>query len=207
MDRKAHWETIYAAKAPTEVSWYQASPTLSLELIEAIGAGKNARIIDIGGGASLLVDHLLDRGYPNLTVLDISANALRRAKERLGERAGRVIWLEADATAGELGGPYDIWHDRAVFHFLTDPQDRTRYVQAVERAIAPGGHLIIATFSLEGPPKCSGLDVKRYSSQTLQEEFGGRFQLVETREELHTTPANVRQAFLYARFQKSSHGA
>ena len=207
MDRKAHWETIYAGKAPTEVSWYQASPALSLELIEATGAGKDARIIDVGGGASLLVDTLLDRGCTDLTVLDISANALRRAKERLGREAGRVTWLEADVTAGGLAGPYDLWHDRAVFHFLTDPKDRQRYVSAADRAIAPGGHLIIATFSLQGPPKCSGLDVTRYSPQTLREALGDRFQLVETREELHTTPANVRQAFLYARFRKSSQGA
>ena len=149
MDRKAHWETIYTTKAPTDVSWFQASPDLSLELIAATGAGKNARIIDVGGGASVLVDQLLDAGCIRVTVLDISATALRHAKERLGPRAERVTWIEADVTAGTLAGTFDVWHDRAVFHFLTDPEDRARYLDAVDRAVPTGGHVIIAPFASE----------------------------------------------------------
>ena len=202
MDRKAHWETLYTTKAPTDVSWFQASPDLSLELIAATGAGKDPRIIDVGGGASVLVDKLLDAGLTRVTVLDISAAALRRAQERLGRRAGNVTWLEADVTGGKPAGPFDVWHDRAMFHFLTDPEDRARYLDAVDRTVPSGGHVIVAAFAPEGPPRCSGLEVRRYSPAALQEELGERFELVETRRELHTTPANAQQAFLYARFRK-----
>ena len=203
VDRKAHWEAIYATRAPQEVSWYQASPKLSLALIAATGVGNDARIIDVGGGASTLADHLLDAGFTNLTVLDISATALQRAQERLGPRAEQVTWIEADITAATLPGTYDVWHDRAVFHFLTDPEDRKRYLAAAERALPSGGHLILATFSLQGPPTCSGLEVVRYSRESLSGELGDRFHLVETREELHRTPRNATQAFLYARFRKA----
>ena len=202
MDRKAHWEAIYTTKAPTDVSWFQASPDLSLELIAATGAGKNARIIDVGGGASMLVDQLLEARCTRVTVLDISAAALRHAKERLGQRADHVTWLEADVTAGRLAGTFDVWHDRAVFHFLTDTDDRKRYIEALDRSVPSGGHLIIAAFAPEGPPRCSGLEVRRYSPAALQEELGERFELVETRRELHTTPSKAQQAFLYARFRK-----
>lgn len=202
MNGKAHWEAIYSAKAPDEVSWFQASPELSLALIAATGVGKSARIIDIGGGASVLVDRLLDGGFTQVTVLDISAAALARAKQRLGDRAGGVTWMEANVTTAELPGPFHLWHDRAVFHFLTAAEDRQRYRQAAERAVPPGGHLILATFSLAGPPRCSGLEVVRYSASTLQQELGESFELVETREEIHTTPAKAQQAFLYARFRK-----
>ena len=202
MNRKAHWETIYATKAPDEVSWYQASPDFSLALISATGAGKDARIIDIGGGASRLVDALVEAGFTKLTVLDISPTALRRARERLGGRAGQVTWLEADVTAGPMSGTFDVWHDRAVFHFLTEAGDRARYVSAAERALSAGGHLILATFAPDGPPRCSGLPVTRYSAEDLRRELGVAFELVETRTEQHATPMNVRQSFLYARFKK-----
>ena len=202
MDRKTHWEHIYTSKAAHEVSWYQPSAKLSLAMIAATGGGKDARIIDVGGGASVLVDELLDRGFTRVTVLDLSAAALRRSRERLGARAKDVTWIEADITAGTLSGPFDMWHDRAVFHFLTDPMDRQRYLETAHRAIPAGGHLIIAAFSLEGPPKCSGLDVVRYSPETLQQEVGPTFALIETRQETHTTPWNTQQAFLYTRFIK-----
>lgn len=202
MDRKTHWESIYATKATDQVSWYQASPELSLSLIQATGIGKNARIIDVGGGASVLVDRLLDAGFTRVTVLDIAGTALVRAKERLGERAGRVTWIEADITTANLQGPFDVWHDRAVFHFLTEPEDRKRYLEAVDRAVPAEGHVIIAAFALEGPPRCSGLDVVRYGAEGLQRELGAAFTLIDTRTEEHATPFKTRQSFLYARFRK-----
>ena len=203
MDRKAHWDAIYTMKSPEEVSWFQASPELSLALIAATGVGKDARIIDVGGGASVLVDRLLDAGFTQVTVVDLSRAALARAKERLGEGAGRVTWLEMDITEATLSGPVDVWHDRAVFHFLTDVGDRRKYRQVAEAAVRPGGHVILATFALEGPPRCSGLEVQRYSPVSLQHELGDRFELVETRQEIHTTPAKAQQAFLYCRFRKN----
>ena len=202
MNRKAHWETIYATKATNEVSWYQASPDLSLALITATGAGKDARIIDIGGGASRLVDALVDAGFTKLTVLDISPMALQRARERLGALARQVTWLEADIAAGLVPGTFDVWHDRAVFHFLTEAGDRARYVRAVENALGPDGHVIMATFAPDGPPRCSGLPVMRYDAEELRRELGASFELIETRTEQHATPMNVRQPFLYARFKK-----
>ena len=202
MDRTARWDAIYTMQAPEEVSWYQASPDVSLALIAATGVGKDARIIDVGGGASVLVDHLLDAGVSRLTVLDVSGAAIRHARTRLGNRADRVTWVEADITAGTLSGTFDVWHDRAAFHFLTDSEDRARYLDAVNRVVPAGGHILIAAFALEGPPRCSALEVRRYSPAALHEELGARFELVETRRELHTTPANAQQAFLYARFRK-----
>jgi len=189
------------------VSWHEAFPELSLALIAATGAGKDARLIDVGGGASVLVDQLLDAGCTRVTVLDISAVALRHAKERLGQRADHVTWLEADVTAGRLAGTFDVWHDRAVFHFLTDPEDRARYLDAVDRAVPTGRHVIIAAFAPEGPPRCSGLEVRRYSPIALQEELGERFDLVDTRRETHATPSKARQAFLYARFRQPAGGS
>ena len=202
MDRKAHWESLYTMKSPEETSWFQASPELSLAFIAATGVGKDARIIDVGGGASVLAERLLDAGFTQVTVLDISCAALARAKERLGERAGHVTWLEMDITEAKLPGPIDVWHDRAVFHFLTDVGDRRKYRQVAEAALRPGGHLILATFALEGPPRCSGLEVLRHSPESLQQEFSDRFELAETRQEIHTTPSQARQAFLYCRFRK-----
>ncbi|MBI5938389.1 MAG: class I SAM-dependent methyltransferase [Betaproteobacteria bacterium] len=197
--RKTHWEQVYSSKRPEEVSWHQASPKLSLALIEATGLGQATRLLDVGGGASRLVDALLDRGYRQISVLDISAAALDHARTRLGERAGQVRWHEADATAFDLGHEVDIWHDRAVFHFLTDPADRAAYIGRVDRHLSPGGQAIIAAFAPDGPEQCSNLPVMRYNAEALTEILGTRFRLIETRAEQHLTPGGTRQPFLYHR--------
>jgi SAM-dependent methyltransferase len=200
MTRKSHWEHVYATKAPNEVSWYQTHPLASLELIAETGAGKDQRIIDVGGGASTLVDHLLEAGYRQLSVLDISGHALEQARARLGERAEAVEWVEADVTRFAPTHRFTVWHDRAVFHFLTDAEDRRRYVSRMTGALEPNGHVIIATFGLNGPAKCSGLDVVRYDPPALARELGDEFELVETRDEVHTTPADKPQHFTFCRF-------
>lgn len=196
---KTHWEGIYSAKKATEVSWYQVHPKLSLDLIrQAANRNVSAAIIDIGGGASTLVDHLLDDGFTDVTVLDISANALLAAQARVGKRASKVTWIEADATLADLPvGHFDIWHDRAVFHFLTDAEDRRRYVQMVSRAVKLGGTVIVSTFAADGPTRCSGLEVARYSSEQLHGEFGDRFRLLEHYQETHHTPFGTEQKFIY----------
>ena len=204
-DRKLHWEHIYQDRKATEVSWYQQRPDYSLALISAAGANTSARIIDIGAGASTLVDYLLDAGYQNITVLDIAKSAIEQAKTRLGNRADSVVWLEHDISDPNFAGLtadglYDIWHDRAVFHFLTDAQDRTAYVNTLTCALKPGAQAIIATFALNGPEKCSGLEIVRYSPETLSAVLGDAFRLVETRQEDHVTPANALQSFVYCRF-------
>jgi len=203
MNRKSHWDSIYAGKKPDEVSWYQTHLEKSLQLIMATGAGKSAPIIDLGGGASTLVDDLLAAGYTNLTVLDISAAAIRAAQERLGENGKRVNWLVADVTQVSLPpAHFDIWHDRAVFHFLTDAEDRRRYVRTVDQAVRPGGHVIVATFGPRGPLKCSGLDIVRYTPEQLHEQFGGDYELHCSITEDHVTPAGKHQDFLYCHFRK-----
>jgi len=200
--RKAHWEQIYRDKQPEEVSWHQVAPELSLALIAATGQGLDARLLDVGGGASRLVDALLDQGYRRLTILDISAAALAHARTRLGDRAGQVHWLEADATAFDLGHEVDIWHDRAVFHFLTEAADRAAYIDQLDRHLAPHGQAIIAAFAPDGPERCSNLPVVRYSAEILAETLGDRFRLIETRTEQHLTPGGARQSFLYHRFRR-----
>jgi len=199
-NRKDHWEQVYSEKASTEVSWYQQHPQRSLELIKATGVDVSARIIDIGGGASTLADFILDAGYTNLSVLDISQAAIEQAKSRLGKRADKVTWLENDITEFITDEPFDVWHDRAVFHFLTDDDDRSSYVRTLSRALKSGGHAIIATFDLNGPEKCSGLDVVRYSPETMSAVLGEAFQLVETSTEEHVTPGGTLQNFVYCRF-------
>lgn len=187
----------------TQVSWYQRHPHLSLQYIRNTGAGKAAHIIDVGGGASTLVDHLLDDGFQHVTVLDISAEALEIAQKRLGQRAGSVTWLEADITQTTLSHQkYDIWHDRAVFHFLTEPQERQRYVHAVRKAVKPGGHVIVATFASDGPERCSGLEVARYDPQSLHSEFGADFELLDSTREEHQTPFHTEQKFIYCYCRK-----
>ncbi len=204
VDRKQHWEEIYATKSPTEVSWYQTRPAMSLELIRKTDLGSKANLIDIGGGVSSLVDYLLDDGYRHVTVLDISAKALQRAKERLGSRSQQVTWIEADITqADPPAAAYDVWHDRAVFHFLTEPQDRKRYLAVLERSLKIGGYVIMATFASDGPSRCSGLIVERYSVETLARELGNRYRLLESLEETHKTPFNTEQKFVYGFFQKT----
>ena len=198
MESKTHWEQVYQTKTATQVSWYQLHPTLSLQHIRSTGVGKAGHIIDVGGGASTLVDHLLDDGFQQITVLDVSAAALDIAQQRLGPRAVSVTWLEADITQIVLPHhEYDLWHDRAVFHFLTESQDRRRYVNAVRRAVKPGGHVIVATFASDGPEHCSGLEVARYDPQTLHNEFGADFDLLDSAREEHTTPFGTQQKFIY----------
>jgi 2-polyprenyl-3-methyl-5-hydroxy-6-metoxy-1,4-benzoquinol methylase len=203
MNAKPHWERIYQTLAPTELTWYQQHPHLSLELIHTTGASKAAQIIDVGGGTSTLVDELLAEGYQHITVLDLAGTALTLARQRLGARAATVKWVEANITAVELPRHgYDVWHDRAVFHFLTQSEERRRYVETMRHAVRSDGYVIVATFALEGPTRCSGLEVVRYSPASLQDEFGAEFQLVKSARELHCTPLGVEQAFLYSCFQK-----
>ena len=202
MNPKEHWDQVYQTKAPDDVSWYQANPRLSLKLIDATGVGKDESLIDVGGGASLLVDCLLDAGFTKPAVLDISAAALAEAKRRLGERADQVEWHEADITEFRPHHRFSLWHDRAVFHFLTAKQDRERYVETLKRTLTSNGHIVIATFATDGPLKCSGLDVVRFNSPTLCAELGGEFRLVEQLEETHITPWQTEQKFSYFRLAR-----
>ena len=198
MDRNEHWEHVYGTNRFDEVSWYQPDARLSLELIELVAPDRSARIIDVGGGASTLVDGLIDAGYRNLTVLDLAPAALRIAQQRLVAAAGDVTWIQGDILSATLArASFDVWHDRAVFHFLTSGSDRQRYVDQVRTAVRPGGHVVIATFGEDGPLRCSGLDVARYSPHDLHAQFGDAFALVESRLEQHTTPSGVRQSFTY----------
>ena len=202
--RKNHWEDIYTKKTPTEVSWYQIEPAVSLELIKSTGIDIAGKIIDVGGGASVLVDKLLDRGFQNLTVLDISPKSLSYAKERLGDRAAHVSWIEADATEFNPPQKYDLWHDRAVFHFLTEEDDRKKYVRNMEKALNPGAHVIIAAFAVDGPPQCSGLNVEHYSDEKLKNELGNSFKRVKSVAEIHVTPRNSEQKFIYCYFRHTT---
>lgn len=198
MNTQQHWEHIYQTKAPDQVSWYSPHLNASLDLIERGSVSRAASIIDIGGGESTLVDDLLGRGYQDITILDISQTAIDANKERLGRDAERVHWLAADITKVALKpSSFDVWHDRAVFHFLTAANDREAYVRQVEQVLKPGGHVIIGTFGPEGPMRCSGLDVVRYDAMSLHDEFGKRFRLVESLKQLHQTPFGTTQQFLY----------
>lgn len=204
MDRKAHWERVYETKSATEVSWFQTQADMSRELVEEAAPDRGAAIIDVGGGASVLVDDLLTAGYKHLTVLDISAAALDQARARLGARADTVTWLNDDALSAALpAAAFDVWHDRAVFHFLTDANDRRQYVEQVRRALKPGGAIVIGTFAEDGPLKCSGLDVARYSAEQLAAEFGAGFTMLTSRRHEHTTPWGATQKFTFVtcRFQ------
>jgi SAM-dependent methyltransferase len=198
MDPKAHWEHVYRTKRPEEVSWYRPHLEISIELIERAAPDRGAAIIDVGGGEATLVDDLRARGYRDLSVLDVSSTALAAARERLGADASEVRWLCGDVTRYPfLQRRYDVWHDRAVFHFLTDREDRAAYVRQAARAVKPGGHVIVAAFGPAGPMQCSGLEVVRYDADALHDEFGARFQRVEHRTELHATPAGAIQQFVY----------
>lgn len=204
MDRKAHWEAVYASKAANEVSWYQQLPAVSLRLFAELHVKTDSSIIDVGGGDSSLVDALLDRQYRYLTVLDLSGAALARARARLGPRANGVNWLEADITRSVLPeNAYDVWHDRAVFHFLTGAEDRRHYVDAAATSVRPDGALIIATFAPNGPARCSGLDVRRYSGASLARELGDAFALERSTVEVHSTPSGAQQPFTYAVLRRS----
>jgi SAM-dependent methyltransferase len=197
---RAHWDAVYAKKAPDEVSWYQAKPETSLGLIAQAKKGLRARIIDVGGGASRLVDLLLDAGYEQPTVLDLSSVALEKARARLGNRASLVSWVVDDVTTWSTVGQFDIWHDRAVFHFLVSPEHRHSYVAAMTRALLQGGQAILGTFASDGPERCSGLPVSRYEPETLAAELGSRFHLVESLHEEHLTPSGKVQRFQFSRF-------
>jgi ubiquinone/menaquinone biosynthesis C-methylase UbiE len=198
MSDKAHWEKVYADRGSDSQSWFQQYPARSLELIASCGADRDAVVIDVGGGASGLTAELLRLGYPEPWVLDISAAALAAARRHLGESADRVHWVEADVTSAPLpSGHFDIWHDRAVFHFLVTPADRQAYVSTALRAIKPGGHLIIATFAEDGPERCSGLPVSRYDAVSLAAQFGNACAFLQTEKEVHRTPAGKAQSFRY----------
>jgi len=202
--RQSHWENVYTTKGENEVSWYQQSPAPSFELIMQAGATHASAIIDIGGGASRLVDHLVDHGFEDITVLDLSAAALESARRRLESRADRFHWIVAHATAWEPVKAYDIWHDRAAFHFLTDENDRAAYIARLARGVRAGGHAIIGTFALDGPEKCSGLPVARYDSASLTLALGSEFRLVDTRRHEHATPWGSRQMFQFSVFRREA---
>jgi len=204
--RKTHWDEVYGRRAATELSWYEAHPGKSLELIRASGIQRDDPIIDVGGGASLLSEALLDQGYRDLTVIDISSEALEKLRSRLGARARAVTLLQQDVTTFRPARRFALWHDRAVFHFLVNDQERRRYVDALRQTLRSDGHLIIATFGPEGPDRCSGLPVARYDAATLARELGDPLKLIESSLEMHRTPWGATQQFLYCRFQLASSG-
>ena len=193
-----HWDTVYRTKASDAVSWYRPHLETSMNLIERVAPDLSASIIDVGGGESTLVDDLLAKGYRSISVLDISPTAIDVARKRVRDLGQNVTWIVGDITRAELPSrSYDVWHDRAVFHFLTAQEDRAAYVQRVTNAMKSGGHVIVATFGPEGPTKCSGLDVVRYDAESLHGQFGRQFQLMESATELHNTPLGTTQQFLY----------
>ena len=202
MDLKAHWENVYQTKRPDEVSWTQAIPETSLKTIQSWNLPKAAAIIDVGGGDSLLADFLLEQGYENITVLDISAAAIERVKLRLGEKASKVKFVVSNVLEFEPSEKFAVWHDRAAFHFLTDPNDIAKYVAITEKYIEPNGKMMIATFSTQGPLKCSGLNIHQYDAQSLQETFSKAFTLTDQHLENHRTPFNTDQNFLFASFER-----
>lgn len=204
MQSKEHWEKVYSTKATDSVSWFQEHAEEYLKLIRGTGVPYFAAIIDVGGGASTLIDDLLANGYSTLTVLDLSAAALSAAKLRLGAKAAKVQWLEANVTNAALPvHSYDVWHDRAVFHFLTTPIERQAYVEGVLRSVKPGGHVIVATFDENGPTQCSGLPAMRYNANSLHAEFGSSFNLLQHAKEEHHTPFGTVQKFIYCYCRKS----
>ena len=202
MNRTTHWDSVYSSKGERDVSWFESVPTISLQMIEAVGVTPDTCVVDIGGGDSRLVDALLARGLDCIAVLDVSETALRRAQTRLDSLGDVVTWIRADVTSVWSLKPIDIWHDRAVFHFLITPTDRERYRCQLLQTLKPGGSAIIATFALDGPERCSGLPVQRYSPESLASELGGAFNLVEAVPYTHTTPWGTRQSFQYCRFSR-----
>jgi len=201
-DRKKHWETIYQTKALSEVSWYEPTPETSLDFIKQFELPTTAKIIDIGGGDSFFVDHLLDKGYTDISVLDISEAAIERAKTRLGNRAKNVKWIVADAAKFQPNEQYDFWHDRAAFHFLTDEQDISNYIKTAQQHIKPTGVLVIGTFSKQGPTKCSGIEIKQYSENSMTERLKSVFEKIKCITLDHKTQFNTIQNFVFCRFKK-----
>lgn len=198
MSSREHWNSVYRTRGSDRVSWFRPHLDRSLSFLEVANVGQTARVIDVGGGASTFVDDLLDRGYTNVSVLDLSETALDAARTRLGQRASRVEWICADVIEADLPvGAYDFWHDRAVFHFLRDPLARARYVAAVRRSLKPGGHIVVATFGPHGPETCSGLEVLRFTPEALHAEFGPDFARLADTTEIHTTPWGTEQEFVY----------
>ena len=202
LKRQKHWEKTWSNTDPGQVGWYQKSPEVSLGLVEATGIDLDARILDVGGGASTLVDGLLDCGFENISVLDLSDSAIGHARARLGARSDRVTWIAEDVTTFRAAQPLDLWHDRAVLHFLTHERDRELYVESLTESLAPAGHVIFATFAVDGPKKCSGLEVVRYGSREMTTLLGNSFQLLEILHETHITPGKTRQRFTYFRLQR-----
>jgi len=198
--KKEHWENIYANKQPNEVSWTQETPEISLDMIHSLKLPKSAKIIDIGGGESKLVDFLLDEGYQNITVLDISANAIERAKNRLGKKAENVQWIVSDILDFKPTETYDCWHDRATFHFLTDESDIKKYVDLVSKSV--NKFLVIGTFATDGPLKCSGLDITQYNESSMDEKFSNSFKQMPCIRQEHITPFNTKQNFIFCSFEK-----
>ena len=204
MQSKEHWDKVYSSKPTDGVSWYQEHAQSSLRLIQQTGVSSSAEIIDVGGGASTLVDDLIEQGFTHLSVLDLSAAALGATKQRLGRYANEVKWIEGDITEVQLPPlSYDVWHDRAVFHFLTDEAERAAYVEAVLKCVKPGGFVIVATFSEDGPTQCSGLPVRRYTAEELHDEFGAPFELLSHEKEEHHTPFGTTQNFVYCFCRKT----
>lgn len=202
IDKKKHWETIYSTKQLKEVSWHQPKPEISLNIIKELNIPKTASIIDIGGGDSLLVDNLLNQGYKNITVLDISKKAIERAKLRLGKLEKIVKWIEADVSNFDPKDTYDLWHDRATFHFLTKEQEITNYVISAKKGIIDSGYLIVGTFSEKGPDKCSGLEITQYSEKKLTQKFKASFKKITCQFVEHLTPFNTTQDFIFCSFKK-----
>jgi Trans-aconitate methyltransferase len=203
-ENRDHWTKVYEEKSPSAVSWYQSEPAPSLRALDRLGADPSTPFVDIGGGASNLVDALLTQGWQDITVVDIAATALEAAKLRLGEKASMVDWQVADITDWQPARQYGVWHDRAVFHFLTAPEQREAYRRAIGAGLAPNGLLIMATFALDGPEKCSGLPVQRYDPTTLATELGSDFRLIETWREDHVTPWGAAQSFNWCAFRRSA---
>jgi 2-polyprenyl-3-methyl-5-hydroxy-6-metoxy-1,4-benzoquinol methylase len=204
MDYKSHWENIHSTKSNTDVSWYQATPVTSIDFIESLGVPKDAAIIDIGGGDSFLVDHLLALGYTNVTVLDISAAAIAKAKERVGDKSKQVKWVVSDINEFDSTENYDVWHDRAAFHFLTRDEEISKYVRTVYNGLNPFGTLILGTFSENGPTKCSGIEITQYSQESMVQLFSESFVKIECTNVDHTTPFDTVQNFTFCRFKRKS---
>lgn len=205
MNRKDHWEHVYSTGTIEKLGWYEPHLQTSLDWIKELSSDADAPIIDVGGGASTLADDLLHAGYRSVTVLDISARALKAIKTRMGKEAELVTWIEGDITSVELPtNHYELWHDRAVFHFLTIPEQQQKYRENLSKALKPDGSLIIGTFALEAPPKCSGLPIQRYSPKRLGDTLGREFVLKRHRKELHITPSGVEQMYLYCHLQKNT---
>lgn len=202
--RQDHWQTVFRSKGERDVSWFQERADVSLDMIAATGLGRDAALVDIGGGASRLVDALIAQGFTHVSVLDISEAALATVRARLGGQAAKVQWIVADVTRWQPAQTYDLWHDRAAFHFLTAADERAAYAERVRQAVRPGGHVVIATFALDGPERCSGLPVMRHDAASIGTVLGPAFELVESRRHDHRTPGGAVQRFQFSRFQRAA---